>query len=326
MNTPSSLRGVAAACVALGCALASAAVSAAPDDAAVAAALLARSNALRAASGLAALEVEPRLSAAALNFAAYMAQTDRYGHEADGHSPAERARAQGYAYCAIAENIAYAASPGNDDDEAGVLAQRLFDGWVSSAPHRRNLLDAELTDVGVASAFSARSARQYAVLLVGRPSAAAVVVSLANRTRTTVRYEFAGELFALEPGVTRTHSRCRKSTLALKDAAADPRAARPLTASPGARYQIEDGLEGCGCGAIRRHSRRRAATPSERLGRWRRCARSSRRRCLRVPVRRRGCQAVHAACGPKIVTTGRVSGSRYTTGRSLPTSGTSTWL
>lgn len=244
MNNPSSVRGIAAACMALGWALAGAATSAAPDDAAVAAALLARSNALRAASGLDALEVEPRLNAAALRFAAHMAQTDRYGHEADGTTPAERAQAQGYAYCAIAESIAYVPSLGNGEDEAGALAQRVFDGWVSSAPHRRNMLDAELTDVGIASAFSARSARQYAVLLVGRPSAAAVVVSLANRTRDTVRYEFAGELFALEPGVTRTHSRCRKSTMVLTDGAADPRAARPITTTPGALYRIEDGPQG----------------------------------------------------------------------------------
>lgn len=232
MKSGSSVHRVAAACVALGWALAA---HSAPDDAAVARALLTRGNALRTASGLEALAPEPRLAAAALRFAAYMAQTDRYGHEADGYSPAERVQAQGYAYCAIAENIAYATSLGNGDDDAEPLAQRLFDGWASSPAHRRNLLDAELTEVGVASAFSVRSGRQYAVLLVGRPSAAAVVVSLTNRTRDTVRYEFAGELFALEPGVTRTHSRCRKSTLALKDAPA----AGPLATAPGARYHIE---------------------------------------------------------------------------------------
>ena len=49
------------------------------------------------------------------------------------------------------------------------LAQRLFDGWVQSPPHRRNLLDGDMTDVGTAVAQSRRSGRYYAVQLFGRP-------------------------------------------------------------------------------------------------------------------------------------------------------------
>jgi uncharacterized protein YkwD len=40
-------------------------------------------------------------------FADYMARTDEYGHHADGRSPMERARRQGYAPCIVSENIAY---------------------------------------------------------------------------------------------------------------------------------------------------------------------------------------------------------------------------
>jgi hypothetical protein len=120
----------------------------------------------------------------------------------------------------------------------------VFDGWSASIPHRRNMLDGDMTEVGIATAHSVKSGRTYAVQLVGRPGTAAVVVSLANRARATVRYEFAGETFALEPGVTRTHSRCRKALLALKDPSLDARAAKPITTSPGVHYRIEDGPEG----------------------------------------------------------------------------------
>lgn len=216
----------------------SGAALAAPDDDPVALALLERINALRVASGWLALHTEPRLTAAAERYATLLAETDRHGHEADGQTPAERAKAQGYSYCAIGENIAFIVGADSGDGSADV-ARRVFDGWSTSVAHRRNMLDGDMTEVGIASARSARSGRLYAVQLVGRPSTAAVVVSLANRTRETVRYEFAGETFALEPGVTRTHSRCRKAPLALSGKGRDADTSRPIATSPGAHYRIE---------------------------------------------------------------------------------------
>jgi uncharacterized protein YkwD len=205
--------------------------------------LLERTNALRVSSGWVPLSTDARLTEAAERFSVFMAATDRYGHEADGHTPAERAKAHGYAFCAIGENIAVVAGA-DGGDGAPDLAQRVFDNWSASLPHRRNMLDGDMSEVGIASARSIKTGRVYAVQLVGRPSTAAVVVSLVNRTRATVRYDFAGETFSLEPGVTRTHSRCRKALLALKDPDLDARAAKPITTTPGARYRIEDGTGG----------------------------------------------------------------------------------
>jgi hypothetical protein len=201
--------------------------------------LVRRTNELRAQSGWRPVAPEPRLTAAAARFAHYMAETDRYGHEVDGRQPAERAQAQGYDHCLTAENIAFASSTrGFQADE---LAQRLFDGWVHSPPHRRNLLDGDMTHVGMAVAQSARSGKHYAVQLFGRPRALLVRFTLANRSRDTVQYELAGESYELKPNIVRTHERCRRALLALKAEGLDePQAAKPIAIEHGARYRIED--------------------------------------------------------------------------------------
>ena len=211
-------------------------------DCRVARQILQRTNQLRAQSGWKALASEPRLTAAAARFARFMADTDRYGHEVDGRQPPERAQAQGYAHCLTAENIAFASSTrGFQADE---LAQRLFDGWVQSPPHRRNLLDGDMTDVGIAVAQSARSGRHYAVQLFGRPRALAVRITLANRSRDTVHYDLGGESYELKPNVVRTHDQCRRALLALNAEGLDGPSAKPISIEHGARYRIDDAGQG----------------------------------------------------------------------------------
>jgi len=204
--------------------------------------ILQRTNALRAESGWKPVANEPRLSAAATRFAQYMAETDRYGHEVDGRQPPERAQAQGYAHCLTAENIAFASSTrGFQADE---LAQRLFDGWVQSPPHRRNLLDGDMTDVGIAVAQSARSGRHYAVQLFGRPRSLVMRITLANRSRDTVHYDLGGESYELKPNVVRTHDRCRRALLSLNAEGLDGLSSKPIAIAHGARYRIEDAGDG----------------------------------------------------------------------------------
>jgi hypothetical protein len=205
--------------------------------------LMQRTNELRAQSGWKPVAAEPRLSAAAARFARYMAETDRYGHEADGRQPAERAQAEGYDHCLTAENIAFASS--TRGFQAEELAQRLFDGWVHSPPHRRNLLDGDMTQVGMAVAQSPRSGRHYAVQLFGRPRVLVMRITLANRSRDTVQYELAGESYELKPNIVRTHERCRRALLALKAEGLDePQAAKPIAIEHGARYRVEDAGSG----------------------------------------------------------------------------------
>jgi uncharacterized protein YkwD len=211
-------------------------------DADAARRLLQLSNELRAASGWKAVVREPRLTAAAAQLAQYMAKTDRYGHGVDGRQPAERASAQGYDHCLVSENIAFASSTRGLHPEE--LARRLFDGWVRSSPHRRNLLDGDMTETGIAVAQSARSGRHYAVQLFGRPRALAVRIEVANRSRVAVHYDLAGERYELKPNVVRTHERCRRELLAVKAEGLDEESAKPITVAPGARYRIEDSADG----------------------------------------------------------------------------------
>src|SRR5207253_26409 len=80
----------------------------APDRARVSQLTVAQTNQFRKTEGRAEVAANDKLTAAAKGFADYMARTLRFGHTADGSKPADRAAKEGYEYCLIAENIAYA--------------------------------------------------------------------------------------------------------------------------------------------------------------------------------------------------------------------------
>src|SRR3954463_10775826 len=76
------------------------------------------------------LKENRQLAEAAAYFAKFMASTDKYGHEADGKTPADRARGNKYEYGGIAENIASVySSEGYNTKE---VAKGLVDGWKKS--------------------------------------------------------------------------------------------------------------------------------------------------------------------------------------------------
>jgi uncharacterized protein YkwD len=141
----------------------------APDLGDVTRIVVDETNRLRQEHQLAPLRPNPRLTATAREFADYMARTDLYGHRADGREPAHRAEAHGYAYCLLAENIAYEFNSGGF--ETHELAADLTEGWARSSGHRRNILDDGATEIGVAVAHSPNSGRYYAVQMFGRPQA-----------------------------------------------------------------------------------------------------------------------------------------------------------
>jgi uncharacterized protein YkwD len=194
-----------------------------------------RSNAFRRSHGLGPVAPDRTLTAAAQSFAAYMARTDRYGHEADGREPSQRAQAQGYAYCMVAENIAMLYSSAGF--ETRELAAKFVQGWIDSPGHRRNLLAGEATDIGVGIAQSAGSGRYYAVQLFGRPARLKLSFSLSNRSRESLRYQLDDKSYALPPGMTRTHEQCTTPALSLTL----PGDAQATTLQPvnGAQLRIE---------------------------------------------------------------------------------------
>ncbi len=123
-------------------------------------------NELRAGRGLAALEPEPRLEKAAADFARHMARTGVLEHDADGRTPAARAKQRGYTYCVISENIAYEYNSRGFSPDA--LARNLVDGWRDSPTHRENILDPAVTQTGLGIARNERG-EFYAAQLFARP-------------------------------------------------------------------------------------------------------------------------------------------------------------
>jgi len=179
----------------------------AADLAVAESAVVERTNSFREGRNLPALDTEAELAQAARSLAAFMARTGRYGHQADGKTPAQRAREQGYAYCLISENIAYQFD--SSGFAARELAAELVRGWEESPGHRKNMLDPDATDIGVAISRSGESGYYYAVQVFGRPETARVDFELSNDTQASVRYSVGDQSFDLRPGSTRTHGLCR---------------------------------------------------------------------------------------------------------------------
>src|SRR5262249_10151424 len=147
--------------------------------------VLAGTNGLRKEKGLAAVKTEPRLTKAAQEFAEYMARNDNLSHTADGKQPVDRVRAPGYEYCVIAENIAWEHNPTGFTSKP--LARTLVKGWKNPPDHLRNMLDPDVTQVGLGLARSATTRRYYAVQEFGRPRSAAIAFRVLNQTNVPAR-------------------------------------------------------------------------------------------------------------------------------------------
>lgn len=194
-------------------------------------------NSFRADENRPPVKSNGELAHAARDFAAYMARTGRYGHTADNRTPSERAQAAGYAYCVVAENIAYqyrsTGFPG-----AGELAQAFVQGWIDSPKHRANLVDGNLTEIGVGVARDEKG-RYFAVQLFGRPRSAAIRFEVENHGPEAVRYRFGERRFTLGPRQRRAHTVCSPTRLQIVGPAG--RSPFSALAVDGKRYTIRGG-------------------------------------------------------------------------------------
>jgi uncharacterized protein YkwD len=176
--------------------------------------IIQQTNSFRTDHGRHKLKVNPKLMRSAQDFADFMARTDKYGHTADGKQPSQRVQEQSYHYCIVAENIAW------DYDSAGFgteqLADSLMKGWEHSPPHRKNLLNRYLTDIGVGVAYSPRSGHYYAVQDFGRPRSLAVHFTLANDSGQRVTYTVDNHSYRLPPRSTMTFTTCQPPALSLQ--------------------------------------------------------------------------------------------------------------
>jgi uncharacterized protein YkwD len=175
------------------------------DAAAAANLIIERTNDFRRSSHLDAVQVDPRLDRAALEFARFMARTGKYGHEVDGRDPPARATADGYDYCLVLENIAY------HYDSRGFETRRLaftaVEGWKSSPQHRKNMENPLVIHTGVGVARGANG-YYYSVQMFGLPRSASIKFEVRNESRLTVRYRVGGEAHTVPPRSIRTHEVC----------------------------------------------------------------------------------------------------------------------
>jgi uncharacterized protein YkwD len=121
-------------------------VHAQPQTTAAERALFDAANRERAAQGLAQLRWDNALANAAHDHALLMAQRNALSHQFPGEPPLQdRARVAGARFTEIAENVA-----------EGLSAAVIHSSWMHSPPHRANLLDPELTAIGIAVVGTAR--------------------------------------------------------------------------------------------------------------------------------------------------------------------------
>jgi Cysteine-rich secretory protein family len=194
-------------------------------------AIVEMTNAFRTEHKLARVTPNPLLAAAARAYAMVLSKRKgELSHTIDGTTPATRVNAAGYAYCQIGENLAMAYDS-RGFSSAG-YARLTLDGWKESPGHRRNLLMAEVTDIGVAVARSSASDPRYvAVQVFARPRALRYSFKIANRTASTVHYTFGGEAREVLPRQIITHTSCASSDISFK-----------LEAGSGVgRYEARDG-------------------------------------------------------------------------------------
>jgi uncharacterized protein YkwD len=199
--------------------------------------VLALTNDLRVKSGLPPLTTEPRLTDAARSFAHYIASTGRLEHDADGTTPAERVKKRGYAYCMVAENLAFEySSSGFAPDR---LSRNFVEHWAESPTHRGNILQPEITQIGIGVSRN-RSGEYYAVQVFGRPLTQMTRFRVSNRANATVRYQYRNSSVTLGPRQGRNHESCVAGTMKLDSSGQEVL----LQPRDGGRYAITEVAQG----------------------------------------------------------------------------------
>ena len=191
--------------------------------AAVQQAIVDQTNEFRKSNQLDAVQRDEHLMQTAKKFTEFMARTGKYGHRANGMTPAQRAEAAGYDYCVVRENIAYRTNTG--DVTADSLIEVFVQGWIDSPPHRENMLADYVTQTGVAVATT-DDVTYYAVQMFGRPKSAAFRLKLTNESGDTKTIVFRAndqqDEVELQPRMILTMTRCfpTKVSVAGSDASA----------------------------------------------------------------------------------------------------------
>jgi hypothetical protein len=123
-------------------------------------AIISLTNLAREGSGLEPLTPHPALINAAQQKADHMVSQNYFSHKVGEFNPAWDFIAQeGYFYSQAGENLARDFS----------RSETLLDAWISSAPHRANILSNDYHHIGVAIAYSPNSDKNIIVQLFASP-------------------------------------------------------------------------------------------------------------------------------------------------------------
>jgi uncharacterized protein YkwD len=114
-------------------------------------AIVEATNKERAAAGLPAFKVSLAMLKMARDHSANQAKLGQMGHDLPGSTFVERAKASGYRYRRIGENVA----AGQE------TAKEVVEGWMGSEGHKANILNKEFTVIGVAVAAAKDGTRYW---------------------------------------------------------------------------------------------------------------------------------------------------------------------
>jgi len=183
----------------------------------VAKSIVSRTNDFRKEHDLPAVNTNEHLQKAAEEFAKFMARSAKYGHHADGRTPAQRTTAAGYEYCVVRENIAYRTGPQPTEKK---LTDVFVEGWIDSPGHRENMLAEYVTQTGAAVATD-DGQTWYAVQLFGRPKSAAFKIRLSNESSATHQIvvetdDGSSDEFEMSPRMMMSMTRCTPVTVSIK--------------------------------------------------------------------------------------------------------------
>ncbi len=138
----------------------------AQENTAAASEILGYVNTARSQNGLASLHLQSQLSAAALVHSRDMACEGFVDHDgSDGSTWYDRVTAQGFANSASARENIYVGDPA-----FGGSPQGAFNWWMNSQVHRDNILNVNVSQVGIAYVYLKGSPfGGYYTLIVARP-------------------------------------------------------------------------------------------------------------------------------------------------------------
>lgn len=178
-------------------------------------AVIEMTNAFRAENRLGAVKINPELSRAAKAYAAFLAKSGKFAHEADGRQPSDRTEAAGYRHCIVAENLAL--NQHSLGFQTRDLASRAVEGWKNSPSHRAAMLNPHVTEIGVGIAqASDKDPKFLSVQLFARPEALKFTFKVENRADAPIVYGFGEKQQTVPSNAWISHTACTPGTVTVQ--------------------------------------------------------------------------------------------------------------